>query len=255
MTEGSMDLSPGSDNSQPGNTSPAPAPTQSAPIQTQHEERNFKQSDVNEIVKRAKYDAVENYRKLQSEQPSYVQQKYADSGTNQPQHTQPTNTFNENDYRRIASEEAQRLRDQWMQEATNKAESENAQRIVQNFHNKISPGREKYEDFDKVIGDPRQYAKFPHVVQLLANYVDNSEDIIYELAKNKGKMANLEMMAREYPDEAISEAQKLSQSLKDNATAGKYRTPNEPLNQMRPSNTGTDSGVLSVKDLRRKYKV
>jgi hypothetical protein len=48
--------------------------------------------------------------------------------------------------------------------------------------------------------------------------------------------------------------QRLSQSIKDNESAGKMRHPNEPLSQMRPSNTGTDNGAMSVKDYRSKYR-
>jgi len=69
-------------------------------------------------------------------------------------------------------------------------------------------------------------------------------------------MSQLEQLAYMSPKDAIVQAQRLSQSLKDNEAAGKVRMPNEPLSQMRPSNTGTDTGAaMSVTDLRRKYKV
>ena len=253
--ESSNGMSQGQDTSSPGVTSsatstPAPASTP-APVQTS-DERNFKQSEVNEIVKKAKYGAVEDFKRLHAEQPNYAQQKYG-----QPtDYQQPTNTnagFSEDNLRRIASDEIQRSRNQWMQESQAKSEADAAQRIVQNFWNKISPGKEKYQDFEKVTGDI-EYARFPNVVQLLADHVDNSHDILYELGKDRIKMSQLEQLAVMSPRDAISHAQKLSQSLKDNEAARNLRTPNEPLSQMRPSNTGTDTGVLGVKDLRRKYK-
>lgn len=253
--ESSSGMSQGQESfSSPGVAPSAPAPAQTAPAQTP-DERIFKQTDVNEIVKRAKYGAVEDYKRLQSEQPNYAAQKYGDSQAQPSQQnyqTQPA-TPHEGEIRRLAAEEAQRLRDTWVQEARNKSEAEYAQKTVQNFWNKITPGREKYNDFDKVTGDI-EYARFPNVVQLLADHIDNSHDVLYELGKDRIKMGNLEQLANMSPKDAIIQAQRLSQSLKDNEAASKVKLPNEPLSQMRPSNTGTDSGAMSVSDFRKKYK-
>jgi len=241
-----------------GNTS-APAQTTSPPLSPAPttDERVFKQSEVNEIVKKAKHGAVEDYRRLSTERPDYVEQKYSHTDIQQPQRTfqyPQTPSPTETDIRRLAGEEAQRLRDQWQQEARTKSEAEHAQRTVSAFWNKISPGKDKYQDFDKVTGDI-QLARFPNVVQLLADYVDNADDVLYDLGKDRSKMATLEQLAYMSPSDAIVQAQRLSQSLKDNNAASKIKVPNEPLSQMRPSNTGTDNGVLSVKDYRARYKV
>ena len=95
---------------------------------------------------------------------------------------------------------------------------------------------------------------YPNVVQLLGDYVDNSGDILYSLGQDFTKMELIESMAVRNPMAAIQHMQKLSQSIKDNEAAGKVKLPNEPLHQMRPSNTGTDSGAMSVRDYRNKYK-
>ena len=89
----------------------------------------------------------------------------------------------------------------------------------------------------------------------MGDYVDNSHDVLYELGKDRIKMANLETLAHMSPNDAIIQAQRLSQSIKDNEVASKIKTPNEPLSQIRPSNTGTDNGAMSVKDYRAKYQV
>jgi len=235
----------------PSSTPPVtPQPAQ-AVTPTQAEERNFKQSDVDQIVKRAKSEAVESYRRMQTQQPEYLAQKYGESGVSHPNQS----TLNETDYRKIAAEEAQRLRDTWMQDAQRQAQDEQIQNTVKAFVDKVTPGRDKYEDFEKVVGNI-QYDKFPNVVQLLAHHLDNSADVLYELGKNRMKMTQLEIMAREFPQEAIYEAQKLAQSLKENDAARNVRSPRPPLDQMRPSNTGmsTDS-ALAVRDYRAKYKV
>jgi len=246
-----MEVANGIGQSQDTSSSPATnsAPesnVQSAPSQA--EERSFRQSELNDIVKRAKHDAVETYKRTVSQQPEYAAQKYGEIPQYQPPHT------NESDIRKLAAEEAQRLRDTWVKEAQSKAEADNAQRIVQNFWNKVAPGKEKYQDFEQVTSNI-EYGQFPNVVQLLAEYVENSHDMLYEMGKDRLKMAQLEQLALMSPKDAIIQAQRMSQSLKDNESASKIRMPNEPLSQMRPTNTGTDSGALSVKDLRSKYRV
>jgi hypothetical protein len=250
-------MSQGQDTSisSPGLTSQAPVQqTQSAPVQTS-DERSFRQSEVNDIVKRAKLSAVDDFKRLQSEQPAYFQQKYGNENDQRaPSREHSSVNATENDIRRMAAEEAQRLRDTWVQEAQSKSQSEAAQRTVQNFWSKVNPGREKYQDFEKVTSDI-QLESFPNVVQLLGDYIDNSDDMLYELGKDRSKLATLEQLAQMSPRDAIVQAQRLSQSLKDNATASKVRMPNEPLSQMRPSNTGTDNGAMSVKDYRAKYRV
>lgn len=246
--------SQGLDTSVSTSGTPSPSPAPSAPVQTA-EERVFRQSDVNDIVKKAKYGAVEDYKRLQSTQPDYAREKYGEQ--DQRPYSQPSSQShlpNEDHYRKIAAEEAQRLRDSWVQEARTRSEADNAQRIVQSFFQKTLPGKEKYADFEKVTSDI-EYARFPNVVQLLAEHIDNSHDLLYELGKDRIKMSNLEQLALMSPRDAIVQAQRLSQSIKDNETAGKVRVPNEPLSQLRPSNTGTDSGVMSVRDYRNRYKV
>lgn len=229
------------------NSAPVSAPVE----QTTPTERTFRQSEVNDLVKRVKHEAVEDYRRLQTNQPEYAQQKYGSQNNNQQsQHQSHTP---ESDIRRMAAEEAQRLRDQWVTDNQARNEQEYAQRIVKNFYDKISTGKEKYQDFEQVTGNI-QYASFPNVVQLLAEHIENSGDVMYELGKDRLKMSQLEGLAERSPNDAIAYAKRLSDSIRDNEAASKIRTPNSPLSQQRPSNIGTDAGPLSMSDLKRKYK-
>lgn len=229
----------------------------SQPNQAATEERRFNQSDVDSIVKRVKHEAVESYRRQQTEQPQYLQQKYGETAiSNTSSYGQQNGNpaqFDDTRYRKIAAEEAQRLRDQWLQDAQTKTQEEYAQRTVNNFFTKINAGKEKYQDFDKVT-DGIEYGNFPNVVQLLAEYVDNSSGVLYELGKDRIKMANLEFLAEKSPRDAIVQAQRLAQSIRDNESAINTQFPNEPLSQMKPTNTGTDSGSLTVSDFRKKYR-
>lgn len=220
-----------------------------APVESTPTERVFRQSEVNELIKKVKHEEGLKRERLYAEQPQYAEQKYG-----QQQSTQQSHSLPESDIRRLAAEEAQRLRDQWIADAQSKSEQDNAQRIVKNFWDKISTGKDKYEDFDKVTGDI-EYARFPNVVQLLAEHLDNSADVLYELGRDRLKMAQLEQLSYMSPKDAIVQAKRLADSIKQNETAGRMKAPNPPLSQQRPSNVGTEAGtVLSMRDLKAKYK-
>ena len=199
--ESSNGMSQGTDNSAPaGSTSTASqAPAQAAATS---EERVFRQSEVNDIVKRAKHGAVEDFRRLSSEQPQYAAQKFGGE-SHAPQAQQPNQGYiSQDDVRRMAAEEAQRLRDSWVKEARTQSETEYANRIVQNFNAKIAAGKENYQDFDQVTSDV-DLGRFPYVVQLLGEHVDNSADMLYELANDRIKMNQLESLAERSPRDAI----------------------------------------------------
>ena len=210
-------------------------------------EKMLRQSEVNDIVGRAKQEAasraVDQYKRSQeSEQPRH-------------QDNRPSEHMSEDRIRKMAGEEAQRLRDHWVAESQSKSESDNAQRIVKSFYDKLAAGKEKYEDFEKVTSEI-DIVSFPHVVQILSEHLDNSADVFYELGKNALKMDQIERLAERSPKMAIAEAKRLGESIKTNETASNRRTPNAPLSQQRPSNVGTDSGnnALSMRDLKHKYR-
>lgn len=224
-----------------------PAPVAEAP-----KERSFSQTEVNDLIKRVKHETAEKTARLHQEQPQYAQEKF---GTQQPyQVAQSPQAMDEERYRRLAAEEFDKRRDQYTAEQQAKFEQDNAQRIVKNFYDKTAAGKEKYDDFEKITGDI-ELARFPNVVQLLAEHVDNSHDVLYELGKNRLKMAQLEQLSFMSPKDAIVEAQRLAASIKDNEDASNRRQPNAPLSQQRPSNVGTDSSnAMSMRDLKAKYR-
>ncbi len=217
----------------------------SAPAETQAE-RTFRQSEVNDLVKRVKHDAVEDYRRLQEKQPQYAEQKYG----SQPAGQQLTDS----EIRRLASEEIQKQRDAWQAESQSKYEQDNAARIVKTFWDKVASGKEKYDDYEQVTGTIK-LARFPNVVQLLSEHIDNADEVLYELGKNRGKLAQLEQLSLMSPEDAIEDAKRLAGSIKANNVANNTRKPNAPLSQQRPSTVGTDAGTtLSLRDLKAKYR-
>ncbi len=243
MEQGSVQSFDNSNNSVPV-SSPSPAPQ--APATS--EERTFRQHEVNDLIGRAKSEAVERFKR-ESSLASH-QQQHQPSQIN----AQTTAGLSHDEVRRMAAEEAQRLRDQWIEEANVKSQQQDAQRIAGEFFQKIDAGKSKYQDYDSVMKDV-DFGAIPHIVQV-ANMMENTADVMYELGKNPGKIGIIQQLLNISPSLAMAEMKKLSQSIKDNSEAQSFRHPNEPLSQLRPSNQGMDNkGALNVSDYKRKYLV
>jgi hypothetical protein len=216
---------------------------------SQDSERFFSQSQLNEIVKKAKYGAVEDYKRLKSQQPVYAQEKH-DESLSSPY--LPPDKLS-----KMIEEATEKQIEKIREDAYLTHQRETAQRIVSNFQNKTQTGKEKFSDFDVVTGDIKDImGNFPRVVELLADHVDNADEVYYEFGKDALKMAALQNLADVSMPAAIKEIKRFAKSLKDNEDAKRYRQPNEPLSQIRPSNnTGTDPGAMSVSDYRKKYRI
>ena len=218
-----------------------------SPIQT---EKTIPQSQVNEIVGNAKREAaekaVEAYKRQQAQN---VSQSHAPIQS----HDQYRN-MSEDEIKRVTDDRIKSHFNELQREAEERTNVEAANRIVRMFGEKIVAGKDKFDDFDAVASSVRM-DKYPGVVQLLAEHVDNSADVLYHLAKNRSKLYEFERFYAEQPEDAVYEMKRLSNSIKANEVSTQTKNANAPLSQNRPSNTGTDSGSsLSMSDLKRKYK-
>jgi hypothetical protein len=226
--------------------SPEVVQAQVEPVQ-KPTERTFTQSELNEIVGRVRGEEARKRENMISQSQNANHANYAEMPTS-------PKALSEDDVKRLTGDELNRRREEWEKETIERQHAEAAQRIVESYKEKIAPGKEKYQDFDAVTNtvDMRYY---PNVVQLLAEHVDNAHDILYDLAKNRTKLYQLESTCAHNPQDAIYEIRRLSESIKANDDASKMRQSNAPLSQQRPSNTGMDSGgALSMNDLKRKYR-
>lgn len=229
----------------------SPSPSESHTTSSGSEGKLFTQSEIDNIVKKVKHEAVEGYkRKASSDSASRTPDSIPQNQPSTGQHY----AFSPEEVRRMAAEETQRLRDEWYQDAHRKSQVQDAQRIVNEFLGKMAQGKEKYQDFDDVVGNV-EFGSFPNVVQLLNSYIDNTHDVMYELGNDRTKLAMLEQLVHMSPNDAIHQVKRLSQSIKEREAAGKTRFANEPLSQLRPSNTGTSNGALSVSDYKKKYRI
>lgn len=234
---------------QSADASSSPVETQAAPTSTPEAakpEKTYTQRELNNIVYRVKSETAEKYKTRQEQQS----QTAADERPNYA----PQGGFTESDYRRMASEEAQRLHEKNIETYRQQQVEQDVQNTAKEFYGKMNPGKEKYQDFDHVVGRV-DFSKFANSVYMATKGIDNTMDVMYQLAKDPFKLAGLEALSKTDPNLAYSEMQRLSQSIKDNEAASQIKVPNAPLSQLKPSNTGTDNGVMGVTDYRKKYKV
>ncbi len=212
-------------------------------------EKLVPQSQVNEIVGNAKREAaeraVEAYKRQQTTHSPSAQQSHE---------TTSHRNVSEDDIKRMTGDAIKSHFSELEQQAQERANVEAANRIVEMFRDKVVAGKDKYEDFESVASNvAMQY--YPNVVQLLAEHVDNTADVLYHLAKNRDKLYRIESLSAHNSSDAIYEIKRLSESIKANENSSQIKNSNAPLSQNRPSNTGTDSGgSLSMNDLKRKYR-
>jgi len=236
------------DNSVMDNSSDMSQTHAEAPIQAT--EKMLSQSQVNEIVGNAKREAA---AKAVDAFKSQQTQPYAQSPNAQQQFNEP-NSYREDDIKRLAGDEIKRHFTKLEQDAQERANVDAANRVVGMFKEKITAGRDKFEDFENVTSNvAMQY--YPNVVQLLAEHVDNTAEVLYHLAQNRDKLYRLEALSSHNPSDGIYEVKRLAESIRANEQAVGQRDAKAPLSQQRPSNTGTESGgALSMADLKRKYR-
>lgn len=120
-------------------------------------------------------------------------------------------------------------------------------KVAQQYATKMTAGKDKFSDFDEVMTD-FDYDAF-HPIAFLANELENTDEVMYELGKNPTKLAQLDYLAKTSPKTAQKEMKKLSESIQQNQKAlASNATTNAPLSRLKSSNVGEDSGKLGLED-------
>ncbi len=215
-------------------------------------EKMLTASQVNELVKKAKRKGEQKMQEQLDAARQQIEQLQAQQGQAAPvqQQSAPTNAGIDP---AAIQEQVMQLMQQKMQEDEQKRQQEQLERevneVAQQYFGKLAQGKELYDDFEAVTAnfDP---AAFPQLVYL-ATQADNTAAIIYELQKNPAKLAQLAVLVDKSPNMARSEIAKLSQSIKTNEDAKKnLQEAQDPLNRLKPSPVGTDSGTKTVRDFK-----
>jgi hypothetical protein len=205
----------------------AQTPSQVTQVQPEKPaEKMLRQSEVNDLVGSIRKEA---YEKGKREAAQVVPQQ---------QNAGDANQMPDDRIRHLIQQESARM----TQEAI-------ANKVAQEFVQKMEASKDKYPDFEQSISK----LNLPSIPQIVnwSNSLDNTADVMYDIAKHPAKFANLLMLSHTAPHLAVEELQNLSASIKQNSAALKQQTPAEPLSQIKPSTTGTDNGSMNVSDLRK----
>ena len=150
----------------------------------------------------------------------------------------------------IAQHSQEDIRQMIQQEAMKMSNLALAQKIEQNFLSKVDLARQKYDDFDDKYS-ALNIEQHPNLV-LWMDGLDNVGDIVYDMASNPEKVANIMMLANSgFPALAQQKLAQLSASIKANEAAKKQPTAQAPLSQIQPTGIGADNGLNDVSDFRK----
>lgn len=211
-----------------------------APVEAVAEQKMLPMDRVNDIARRAK---MEGYEKAKAEYASEMQSKMNQQSAEQPVAAPQAG----DETRKQVVEEISRLAQEHKLKLEEEAEKKRLQEIANNYFEKMEKGSELFEDFDEVMKGFNA-SKNADVIEL-AHEFDNLPQIIYELANNRSKAAELRRMAKDDPEDALYELQRLAKSISQNEEAQQQYIPAKPpLTKPKPSHVGTDSGVMSLKD-------
>jgi hypothetical protein len=197
------------------------------------EERRFTQAEVNALVGSVR---KETRQSVLSEAQQYSPQA-ASAPTQRGMDAEAI--------RALVNEEKSR----WVREHQEEAAQQYAQKIAGEFLGKVADGKTKYADFEQVADI--NYGAFPLAVSAI-NSVDNVADVVYEMGKDRTKLALLQQLAERSPQDAIRMVQSLSKSIKENEAANNRRKVPAPLGQLKSSTAGIEgrgAQDMNVKEL------
>jgi hypothetical protein len=222
-------------------------------------EKMLSVSRVNELVKKAKRDGERKMQEQLEAAKQQIEQLQAQQGQ-QPAQGQMPESSQQPQQGQVAGIDPQMLQQQVMQLMQQKQQEDEQKRyqekleqevnqVAEQYFGKMAQGKEMFEDFESMTADFNP-AEFPQLV-FLANQMDNTAAVIYELRKNPGKLADLAVLVEKSPNMARSELSKLSESIKRNDEAKRtLQEAQDPLNRLKPSPVGTDSGTKNVRDFK-----
>lgn len=208
------------------------------------EQKLLPQDKVNDIVKRVR---MEEREKLQREYGVDLQKLKAAKQAQQTQEEAPA--LDEDVMSRKIEERLARMAQEHQMKVEQEAEKNRLQNIADTYFKKMETGPELFEDFEDVMKDFNA-SKNADVIEI-AHEFDNLPEIVYELAKNRTKAAELRRLARDDKEDALYELQRLSKSIAQNQQAQQEYSPvKAPLTKHKPSRMGADNGPLTLKELK-----
>lgn len=221
---------------------------QLAPVQQAPAEKLIPQSKVEELIVNAKYEAAEKARRQmmqQQQQPSYQEAPQ--------QQAQQGNYGGQPDVRGIVAEEFGRHFNELSQKAQQEQLEAQGRQLLEEFTGKIANSSAYSENKDVFERLAPSFGNMAPVVYM-ANSMDNTPDIMLELARNPTKISSIMQLSQIDPNLALQEMHKLSESIKTNAAAKAMALPGEPMSQLKSSPNSIDGGAKTVSDYMKIFR-
>lgn len=198
------------------------------------QEKMVPQSKVSEIAGLARQQGRESVMKELAAQRQMMADAPKDS---------PKPGMSEEEIRRIVQETQRQSQEEQSRLAV-------AQKIVTDWVAKVQDGPKKYEDFEEKVA-ALELQTMPALVNL-TNSVDNTMEVVYELAQNPEKADYIDSLIQKGKgNRAIEEMKKLSKSISKNQSVADSITTREPLSQIKRSTAGADNGEPTVAEMRK----
>lgn len=218
------------------------------------EEKTLPLHRVNEIVRREKAQAAEQARReLEAEYQQKMQQAA-------PQAAQ-AQSFGGVDQISAAQIEKS-IVDKLMAEADRRekeyhlqAEQQRMEDLATKYFSKMQSGNDTIPEFKDVMANFNPSA-FPQIVFLAAD-LDNTPQVMYELAKNPQKLAAIDYLAQRDPNAARNALSDMARSISSNDEAkANHVSAKPPLTELKASaKGGVDTGKLTLADYKKMYRV
>jgi hypothetical protein len=219
----------------------------------QSAEKMVPQSEVNRLVGGAKQKGYERAAEEFRNQQQHAQQAPQYQQAPQVQNRAPSlGGIDQNTLDTYVDQRFQQLQQQQVEQQQQAYYQQEANRILQEMGQKTNDAKSRYEDYDQALESVGGFQSVPEVWQY-ANAVDNGGDVLYDLAKNPGKVATILQLGSRDQNLAISEIKRLSESIKSNQNGVNQQVAPDPIRQVKSSNVGVGDGPSSIADFKKIY--
>jgi phosphoglycolate phosphatase-like HAD superfamily hydrolase len=221
-------------------------------------EKMLPESRVNELIRKAKFATEQKVRQemeaaLQTQAMGGMSPVDDSQSQGQPlpqQGGMPQQGVNPEEMKNQIMQQMREEQERAYREQMEAEHKSAMEQVAQNYFLKVGKGPEVYDDFNEVMKDFKP-ANFANTV-FLASEVDNTPEVMYELRKNPHKLAQIDMMAKTDPDMAREMMQNLSKSITENKQAMQQNPGvKEPLSRLKSSTVGADTGIKTLRDLKK----
>lgn len=217
-------------------------------LESKTQEKYFTQEQLNEIVRGVK----EAEKRLAATQPDHFMEKYglknhyASHAGQTPNDLEALKNQVVNDVKSSFLKEQEELRNSQLNQAVH--------HHLKDLRSKIESSKEKYPDYDSVIGSQLDKLHLYPNVAVLANIsVDNPDDVMAELFNDELELLKLEQAAKDNFHLVEKQVKKISNAIKQSHQIESTKQHRQPISQMRPSNNGVALGNKKDIDFYKKY--